>query len=68
MLARLRADLEDDGPDGERERFLSEASPCGLVIAEGGRWEVVLEPETYEGHVVTMLMDGFECAGFRLDG
>ncbi|HET6251126.1 MAG TPA: hypothetical protein VFE47_25800 [Tepidisphaeraceae bacterium] len=71
VLSKLGNELEDDGADGERSDFLAKARPRYLEFfgtAAECEWELVLEPEIYGGHIVTMRMAHHQCYDFRLDG
>jgi hypothetical protein len=39
-----------------------------MIGEDLNNWEVALNPDIYQGHLVTALVDGFECRCLGLDG
>ena len=74
IRAKLREELDADATAGaetigDRERFLAAARPVGITFgASGDRWEVQLKPTIYDGHVVSLLMNGCQCEELVLNG
>jgi hypothetical protein len=69
IVAVAHHDLEEDGPGGDRERFLREARAVGILLDDGlEEWEVIMEPEICAAHTMTMEMKADNCVNLRLDG
>src|SRR6188472_2320181 len=54
VMSKLRQSLEVDD-NGEREQFLANVRPVHLDFTAGlDHWEIAVEPDIYDGHIVTM--------------
>jgi hypothetical protein len=68
IVSKFQSELDEDGPDGEREQFLRAMRPTAVELsAKLDLWVVRLAPEIYS-HDPFAVMKGFTCESFGMDG